>query len=79
MTVEEAYKIAVRGRHGKLTYCYDVGDSFAFYFEEGEGTPFVTVGKKDGEIKLLHIPPISNLKKIEDGAAIPVEQVVAKN
>lgn len=79
MTVEQAYKIALQGRHGKLTHCYDIGDAFAFYFDEGDGTPFVAVGKKDGKIKLLHMPPISNLKKIEDGTAIPIEQVIAKN
>lgn len=73
MTVEKAYKIAARGRVGRLTHCYDIGNAFAFYFDEGDGTPFVVVSKKDGEVELMHIPPVSNIKKLENGTKIPIE------
>lgn len=52
----------------------DIGEMWAFCFDSGEppvpGAPIVTVGKEDGEIGYLPVPPIENLDIIENGKVI---------
>jgi len=76
MTAAEAYKIAMKGKKGQLTHCYDIGNAYAFYFDEGDGSPFIVIAKSDGKESLLQIPPISNIKILESGKEIPIKQLI---
>ena len=76
MTAAQALKIAIKGTKGQLTHCYDIGDAYAFYFDEGDGSPFIVIAKNDGEKSFLHIPPISNIKLLESGKKIPIEKII---
>lgn len=76
MTAKQAYKIAAQGKEGALTNCYDIGYAFAFYFDEGDGSPFVIIDKSSGEKSYMHIPPISNIEILENGEPVPIGEIV---
>lgn len=72
--VKSAYLIASRGTSGKLTDCYDIGDSFAFYFDEGDGSPYIIVNKTTAKKSRMFVPPISNLRILENGIKLNVSE-----
>lgn len=73
--VKSAYLIASRGVSGKLTDCYDIGNYFAFYFDEGDGSPYIVVNKKTAKKSRMFIPPISNMKILESGTKLNVSEI----
>lgn len=74
ISLEKALEIAeTAGKEElhQLQFCYDIGNAYAFYFDDGgsgcAGAPFVNVKKNTGEFRYMHIPPISNLRILERG------------
>lgn len=55
----------------------DIGEKFAFSFDTGDnpvpGIPFVCVSKENGEVSFLTIPPIENIKLIENGRKVKMK------
>lgn len=62
-----------------IMQCTDVGDRFAFVFgikatdDVPPGTPIICVGKSDGKISYLTIPPIENIDLLEKGQNVSLE------
>jgi hypothetical protein len=75
LDVKEAYTIAKAGIKDKLTDCYDTGNAFAFYFDSGDGSPYIVVNKKTKEKTFLTVPPVSNIRKLEQGKKINADEI----
>lgn len=54
----------------------DIGEELAFSYDTGEppipGIPFVCVNKNTGDVRYLTIPPIDNIRIIENGKSVTV-------
>jgi hypothetical protein len=78
MSIKEAYAKAAKNGNGlPLRECYDIGDAWAFYFDENTessgGVPFVVVPKNGGKVELWPVPPVENLRKILSGKKIDTD------
>lgn len=76
ISVKQAYLIASRGYSKKLTDCYDIGSAFVFYFDEGDGSPYIVVNKSNGKKSRMFIPPISNMSILENGVKLKVSEIL---
>lgn len=76
ISVKQAYLIASRDYSRKLTDCYDIGSSFVFYFDEGDGSPYIVVNKSDGRKSRMFMPPISNMRILENGVKLKVSEIL---
>lgn len=60
-----------------ISACFDAGKGFAFTFVGEDnmpvpGTPVVIITKDDGSIDYLDVPPIENLKVLEEAKRIEI-------
>jgi hypothetical protein len=72
ITVNDAYKIAKRGIKDALVFCGDAGDRYVFYFDSGDGSPYITVNKHTMKRDFLPVPPLSNLDIVERAKEIDI-------
>lgn len=80
MTVKEAYlKAKKEFPDYRLIECVDIGDTLAFYFSPSEtpipGIPYIGINKETGNVKILNIPPLKNLRLIQNGKRIDMRNV----
>lgn len=67
-----------------LTGCVDIGSAYLFSFgklneETGmwlPGVPSIKVGKEDGIIEHITIPPVSNLELWKSGMSLSIEELL---
>ncbi len=78
MSPKEASRIANRKmKDYMLLECVDIGNRFAFSFGLKDksvppGMPIVCVDKANGEVTYMTIPPIENLKTLNNGKLVEV-------
>lgn len=61
----------------ELINCIDIGDKYVFSFGVNKddvppGLPIVCVQKENGKVSYMTIPPLENLKILENGKEIEV-------
>jgi hypothetical protein len=75
LTVNEAYKIAEKGINDALTHCCETDKQYIFYFDSGDGSPYITVDKRTRQKGYLPVPPLSNLDIIERAKEIDIATI----
>ena len=73
--LEKARKIAQKEYpEYPIVETIDIGDRWAFSLDSGDppvpGIPYIVVGKNDGAVGHLTIPPLENLDILEKGIVI---------
>lgn len=66
-----------------LTGCVDIGTAYLFSFGKYDektrmwmpGVPSIKVGKEDGAIERITVPPISNLELWKSGTALDIQDL----
>lgn len=77
MTLQEAYKIAQKCfPKEQISDCVQLEEGWAFYFGESiPGKPYVRIHYDSIQPEYLTVPPLRNLKIVQNGKRIPLEEL----
>lgn len=76
ITAKKAYEFAKRGINAALTHCYETDGMYIFYFDSGDGSPFITVDKHIMKKGYMPVPPLANLDIIERAKEIDIATIM---